>query len=75
MYIFMGLLARMVNAMGSRPLRRLEGWGRDSVVSEPMIAAWALMDHVEAVIEAKLLSAQQRSKFGDWKIQKKLSEC
>ena len=36
-HMFMGLLARMVNAMGSRPLHRLEGWGCDSVVSELML--------------------------------------
>ena len=28
-HMFMGLLARMVNAMGSRPLRLSKGWGRD----------------------------------------------
>ena len=34
MYMFMGLLARMVNAMGSRPLSQSEAWGCDSMVSE-----------------------------------------
>ena len=29
LHMFIGLVARMVNAMGSRPLRRSEGWGCD----------------------------------------------
>ena len=45
-----GLLARMVNAMGSRPLCRLEAWGRDSMVSEHQGGnngpLWAMKDAV-----------------------------
>ena len=61
MYMFMGLLAQMVNAMGSRPLRLLEGWGRDSMVSKLMLQAGAYMSHEVTVTEVGPHSSQQKS--------------
>ena len=37
LHMFMGLVAQMVNAMGSRPLRLSEGWGRDNKIAKVLL--------------------------------------
>ena len=54
MHMFMGLLAWMVNAMGSHPLCQLEAWGCDSMVSEPQVGnngpLWAKKEQLTEVV-------------------------
>ena len=66
MYMFMGLVARMVNAMvASSSL--VGGSGTLHCGIRAHVATWAWMDHEDAVTEAALPSAQQRSEIYDRK--------
>ena len=63
----MGLVAWMVNAMvASSSL--VGGSGTLQSGIRAIVAAWAWMDHQDAVTEAGFLSAQQRSEMDDKKL-------
>ena len=62
MDMFMGLLAQMVNAMvPSSSLVKGSGTLQRGIRAH--VAAWACMDHQDAVTEARLYSTQQKSYF------------
>ena len=69
MYMFMGLLAQMVNAMVPSS-SSVKGLGMLQRGIRAHVAAWAWMDHQDALTVAGFLSAQQGSESDDSKLPK-----